>query len=283
MNDAAPITAPDGETDTGSGAKDEKKEETWGSFLRFLALLIAAMLILRIFIFSLFSIPSESMLPSLWNGDVLAAKKWSYGYSNASVPYGIPLIPGRFLVSEPDRGDVAIFKHPVDGTDYIKRVIGLPGDTVEMRDGQVILNGTAIPKQRIEDFIIPVSPNTDCAYGAVEEKNAEGDDVCRYARFRETLPSGLTYPVLDFGPTMKDNYGPVVVPEGRMFVMGDNRDNSQDSRYRATAGGGVGLVPLDNLVGEAVTVTWSFDGSGEWIKPWTWPGAIRLDRTGNGL
>ena len=260
-----------------------QQEESWGSFLLFVAKLAIAVLILRIFIFSLFSIPSESMLPRLWNGDVLVAQKWSYGYSNYSVPYGIPLIPGRIFASEPERGDVVIFKHPIDKTDYIKRVIALPGDTVAMRDGVVILNGTEIPKQRIEDFIIPVSDNTSCAWGAVQEDNAQGDPICRYAQFRETLPSGKSYKVLDFGNVPKDNYGPTVVPADRMFVMGDNRDNSQDSRFPAIAGGGVGLVPQENLVGKAAAITWSFDGSGEWIKPWTWFTAGRWSRSADGI
>jgi signal peptidase I len=199
------------------------------------------------------------------------------------VPYGIPLIPGRIFASQPERGDVVIFKHPIDRSDYIKRVIGLPGDTVTMRDGQVFLNGQPLPKKRIDDFIIPVSPNTPCAWGAVQETDAQGQDVCRYAQFRETLPSGKSYNVLDFGATPKDNHGPVVVPAGRMFVMGDNRDNSQDSRFRASAGGGVGLVPQADLVGKAAAITWSFDGSGQWLKPWTWLSAVRADRSGEGI
>ncbi|MEP5939209.1 MAG: signal peptidase I [Erythrobacter sp.] len=262
---------------------EEPQEESWGSFALFVLKLALAVLFLRIFLFSLFSIPSESMLPRLWNGDVLVAQKWSYGYSSNSVPYGLPLIPGRFFASQPERGDVVIFKHPIDQSDYIKRVIALPGDTIAMRDGVVVLNGTDIPKQRIEDFIIPVSANTSCAWGAIQEEGAEGQDICRYARFRETLPSGKSYDVLDFGSVPKDNYGPIVVPADRMFVMGDNRDNSQDSRFRAAAGGGVGLVPQENLVGKAAAITWSYDGSGEWVMPWTWPSAFRWDRSAEGI
>ena len=168
----------------------DKDEESWGSFALFVLKLALAVLIFRSFIFAPFSIPSESMLPRLWNGDYLVASKWSYGFTRHSLPFSMPLIPGRVLADQPERGDVVIFKHPVDGTDYIKRVIALPGDTVEMRGGTVFLNGEAIPKERIEDFLIPVSQNTQCAWGAVEERNAAGEEVCRYARFRETLPSG---------------------------------------------------------------------------------------------
>ena len=263
--------------------KVEKQEETWGSFIAFIVKLAIIVLIFRSFIFSPFSIPSESMLPRLWNGDYLLAAKWPYGFTRNSLPFSLPLIPGRVMAGQPDRGDIVIFKHPVDGTDYIKRVIGLPGDTIEMRDGQVILNNALVPKQRIEDFIIPASPNTDCAWGAVREDNGAGGIQCRYAQFRETLPSGKTYNVLDFGVTSADNYGPIIVPEGRMFVMGDNRDNSQDSRFPAAPQGGVGLVPQDNLVGRATVMMWSTDGGVEWVKPWTWFTAARWGRIGDGL
>ena len=264
-------------------AKPEEQGETLGSFLWFLLKLALAVLIFRSFIFSPFSIPSESMLPRLMNGDYLVAAKWPYGYSDYSLPFSVPLIPGRVFADQPERGDVVIFKHPIDQTDYIKRAIGLPGDTVEMRGGRLILNGEPIPKERIEDFVIPVSPNTDCAWGAVREPAPGGGMQCRYARFRETLPSGRSYAVLDFGLTPQDDFGPVIVPEGTIFVMGDNRDNSQDSRFPAMPGGGVGLVPQDNLVGRASAIMWSTDGSAEWLLPWTWFTAARWDRIGESL
>ena len=270
--------------DTNASAEKAKhQDETWGSLATFVVKLAVIVLIFRSFVFSPFSIPSESMLPRLWNGDYLLAAKWPYGFSSYSLPFNLPLIPGRILSGQPERGDIVIFKHPVDETDYIKRAIGLPGDTIEVRDGQIILNGEPIPKKRIADFTIPVSANTDCAWGAVREDDGAGAAQCRYARFRETLPSGKTYDVLDFGRTSADNYGPVIVPEGRMFVMGDNRDNSQDSRFPATAGGGVGLVPQDNLVGRATVMMWSTDGSAEWVLPWTWFSAARWGRIGDML
>lgn len=261
----------------------EEQTESLTSFAFFLVKLVLAVLIFRSFIFSPFSIPSESMLPRLWNGDYLLAAKWSYGFSNNSLPFGAPLIPGRVLADQPEAGDVVIFKHPIDGTDYIKRVIALPGDSVAMQDGQVILNGQPVPKERIEDFVIPVSENTGCAWGAEQQINAEGEDVCVYAQFRETLPNGVSYNVLDFGPTTSDNEDTVIVPEGRMFVMGDNRDNSQDSRFPAVAGGGVGFVPQDNLVGQASVVMWSTDGGANWFLPWTWFSAARWSRMGDGI
>ncbi len=261
----------------------ENKPESAASFAWFVAKLAIVVLIFRSFIFAPFSIPSESMLPTLWNGDYLLAAKWPYGISSHSLPLGLDLFDGRIMESQPERGDVVIFKHPVDGSEYIKRAIALPGDTVEMRDGQLVLNGTAVPKQRIDDFIIPVTSNTDCAWGAMQETAPDGGQQCRYARFRETLPSGASYDVLDFGETPADNYGPIIVPEGRMFVMGDNRDNSQDSRFPAAAGHGVGLVPQDNLVGRATVLMWSTDGSAQWLLPWTWFSAARWGRIGGGL
>ena len=257
-----------------------KKED---SFIVFLIKLLAIVLIFRSFVFSPFSIPSESMLPRLMNGDYLLASKWSYGFSKHSLPFSVPLIPGRIFASEPERGDVVIFKHPIDQVDYIKRVIGLPGDSIAVRNGVVILNGEPIPKVQIEDFVIPVSANTSCARPRFEARDAAGNAVCAYRRFRETLPSGKTYEVLDFGPDLNDNFGPIIVPQGQLFLMGDNRDNSQDSRVPAMPGGGVGIVPQDLLVGRATVLMWSTDGSSSWVLPWTWFVAARWDRLGSML
>ena len=261
--------------------KPKKKQD---SFAVFLIKLVVIVLVFRTFIFTSFMIPSESMMPRLLEGDYLFAAKWPYGYSRASLPLDSDWVgDGRVFGGLPERGDVVIFKHPVDGTDYIKRAIGLPGDTLEMRGGQIILNGDPVPKQRIGDFVIAVSPNTDCAWGAVRESDGEGGEQCRYARFRETLPSGLSYEVLDFGLTPQDDFGPVIVPEGSIFVLGDNRDNSQDSRFPSMPAGGVGLVPLDNLVGRASAIMWSTDGGANWLLPWTWFTAARWSRIGDGL
>ena len=271
MNDTAVTT----ET---TPAKPEKKEE--GPFWQFLLKLALAVFIFRSFIFSSFVIPSESMLPRLWNGDYLFAAKWPYGYSRYSLPFNAPLIPGRVFASQPEPGDIVIFKHPVDLSDYVKRVIALPGDQVEMRAGQVVLNGKPVPKVRIADFDIPASPNTGCHPFSETVETPEGDIVCRYQQFRETLPNGVSFNVLDFGPMPKDTFGPVVVPEGKMFLMGDNRDNSQDSRFPAAVGGGVGIVDQELLVGRATVMAWSTDGSAEWLLPWTWFSAARWNRIG---
>jgi signal peptidase I len=264
--------------EAGPRAKQEKKED---SFPVFLLKLLTIVVIFRSFIFSPFNIPSESMLPRLLDGDYLLAAKWPYGYSKYSMPFSLPVIPGRIFASQPERGDVVIFKAPpLDDTDYIKRVIGLPGDTVQMVGGVVHLNGKPVKKVRIADFILPVSPNTPCASVQFEDVSKDGEPICRYPRYQETLPGGRSYSVLDFGLTPQDDTPPVVVPEGDMFLMGDNRDNSQDSRFPAQPGGGIGLVPQGNLVGKATIVMWSTDGSVEWLKPWTWFTAARWNRIG---
>lgn len=258
--------------------KKEKKEDSFPVFLIKLVLVVA---IFRSFIFSPFNIPSESMLPRLENGDYLLAAKWPYGYSSYSLPFSAPILPKRYFASQPERGDVVIFKAPPgNDIDYIKRVIGVPGDTVQMIGGVLHLNGKAVPKVKQPDFVIPVSPNTDCLSAEFAVTEADGRQTCHYPQFRETLPSGKSYNVLDLGQRSVDDTVPVVVPEGQLFLMGDNRDNSMDSRFPAMEGGGIGLVPQDNLVGRATVMMWSTDGSANWFLPWTWFSAARWDRIG---
>ena len=259
-------------------AKPEEKQESFVIFLLKLALIVV---IFRSFVFSPFNIPSESMLPRLNNGDYLLASKWSFGYSRYSLPFSVPLIPGRILASQPKRGEVVIFKAPPhNDIDYIKRVIGLPGDQVQMRGGQLFLNGEAVPKKRIAHFVIAITPNTHCFFPHFETRLADGTPVCRYPQYSETLPGGRSYEVLDIGITPQDDTEVVVVPEGMLFMMGDNRDNSLDSRFPAVPGQGIGIVPQANLVGKASIMMFSTDGGAEWIKPWTWFTAARWNRIG---
>ncbi len=247
----------------------------------FLLKLVVIVFIFRSFFFSPFNIPSESMLPRLLVGDYLLAAKWPYGFSRYSLPLSMPLIPSRILASQPERGDVVIFKAPPrNDLDYIKRVIGLPGDQIQMRAGQLFINGKAVPKKRIEDFILPVTPNTQCYFESLRDRLPDGAEICRYPQYQETLPNGRSYNVIDIGHTPQDDTPVVVVPEGKMFVMGDNRDSSQDSRFPAVPGQGVGLVSQDNLVGKASVIMFSTDGSAEWFKPWTWFTAARWNRIG---
>lgn len=259
--------------------KPEEKED-WKSFGVFLLKLVIIVLIFRTFFFTSFNIPSESMMPRLLVGDYLFSQKWSYGYSRFSLPFDIDMGDGRILASEPDRGDIVIFKHPIDQSDYIKRVIGLPGDSVQMVDGVLQLNGEPVGMERIEDFILPMIPGDDCR--GTRTSGAQGP-VCSYTQYRETLPTGVSYNILDMGNLPQDNTAPVIVPEGKLFLMGDNRDNSLDSRFRAEPGGGIGLVGQDNLVAEASFMYWSTDGSAEWTLPWTWFSAARWSRMLRGI
>jgi signal peptidase I len=270
-------------------AKDHSsKPRAFSETLRFLVTLALIAFVLRSFIVAPFNIPSESMLPRLLVGDYLFVAKWPYGYSRHSLPWSIPLIPDRVLPRDPKRGDVVVFKNPADGrTDYIKRVIGLPGDLLQMRNGQLILNGEPVPKVRVADFLDPVTPNSSCqpisGGGIASELQPDGRVACRYPRYRETLPGGRSYEVLDIGSISADDTPVFVVPEGHFFMMGDNRDRSADSRFPAMVGGGIGLVPEENLVGRALVIFFSTDGSAEWLKPWTWASAARWERIGGGF
>jgi signal peptidase I len=149
-----------------------------------------------------------------------------------------------------------------------------------MISSQLYLNGKAIPREKVPDFEIAVSPNTNCYMPQYEQRGAAGAAVCRYPRFKETLPNGKVYYTLDLISSPQDDTAPFVVPEGHMFLMGDNRDNSLDSRFPAIPGQGIGIVPQDNLVGRATVMMFSTDGSAEWIKPWTWFSAARWNRIG---
>ena len=265
MDDAPPETI----------APAPAERSVWHGFVIFLVKLLFVVALVRSFVFAPFSIPSESMMPRLLVGDYLIVTKWPYGFSRYSLPFSAPLIPGRILTTLPARGDVVVFKEPPENDlVVIKRVIGLPGDTVRMKSGQLFINGRAVPKVRLADFTVPVSPNTRCRIPVAAQGN-----VCRYARFRETLPEGRSYDVFDYGREPADDTGDYRVPANHVFLMGDNRDDSADSRLEA---GGFGFVPVENLVGRAQFTVFSTDGSAGFL-PWTWFSAARWHRIGDGF
>ena len=282
--DQTPTPAPAATTTTAPAMGKPPRSEL-NETLRFLVKLAIAVLILRSFLFAPFSIPSESMLPRLLIGDYLFVTKWNYGYSRWSLPGGVPLIPGRILGRDPTRGDVVVFRSPEpDDHDVIKRVIGLPGDTIQVRRGQVILNGKPIPKQRVADFVLPLTPNFDAQKcgASFQDVDAAGVPVCRYPRFRETLPNGKSYMVLDQADIPQaDDTGLYTVPAGDVFLMGDNRDDSADSRFPAPIG--MGYIPMERIEGKAVVSFFSTDGNASWINPVSWFTAARWQRIGEGF
>ena len=260
-------------------AASPKKKVDWADEIRQLIVLVLAVLAVHSLVAKPFFIPSESMLPTLLTGDQLIVSKFPYGYSYLSPSLRIlPAMEGRILGRLPERGDIVVVKSPREHDDWIKRVVGLPGDTVQMKDGVLLLNGVAVPKVPENPADITVSANTDCVgqYAQYRVTRPDGSAVCRYPRFRETLPNGKTYDVLDLGDTPQDNTPPVVVPENRLFLMGDNRDNSEDSRFSSLIGG-LDLLPFENVVGRAEFITFSVDGSATW-NPLTWFSALRPHR-----
>jgi signal peptidase I len=225
------------------------------------------------------------MLPTLYIGDYLLVAKWPYGYSRFSFPLGWPSFSGRVLAHLPRRGDVVVFRHPGENEDLIKRVIGLPGDTVAMSNGQLFLNGVEVARRRLPPFKLPLSANTPCRTvppAVARQVTHLGQAYCLYPAYVETLPGGPSYTVLDqvqHGPG--DDFGPVRVPAAHLFVMGDNRDDSLDSRFPPFEGG-VGMLPADHLIGRALVTFWSTDGTASYLKPWTWFSSLRAGRIGNG-
>lgn len=234
----------------------------------FWALVIAG--VFRTLFFQPFWIPSESMKDTLLIGDFLFVNKMAYGYSKYSCPFALCPITGRIFGSDPERGDVVVFRHPVAGTDYIKRIIGLPGDKIQMKDGVLYINGAAAPQEPagvFEEVFEPQGPMRNmprCENGAVGEGG-----LCTKSRFVETLPEGQTHNVLNIDRNSPgDNTDVFTVPDGNYFVMGDNRDNSTDSRFAQSAGG-VGYLPAEYLIGRADRVIFSSAGR-RMLYFWTW-------------
>ncbi|WP_066801563.1 signal peptidase I [Sphingomonas soli] len=242
-----------------------------------------------------FYIPSESMMPVLQKGDRLIVTKYPYGYAYSSLSiHGSAVVPGRLFGGTPDRGDIVTVARRGDGVDMIKRVIGLPGDTIAVRHGQVILNGVPVPRAYAGHAMIPVDSNTPCDAPMVRPFRKPGPDgalYCQLPLYRETLPNGARYDTVDLGDTELpngyispgDNFAEIRVPAGHVFLMGDNRDQSADSRFSLADKGLGGPVPLETISGRAEFVTHSYDGDAAWWNPVSWVGNLRSNRAGTTL
>jgi len=244
--------------------KTAKKSGGLGETFNVIVQALVLALLIRTFLFQPFSIPSGSMRPTLLEGDYLFVTKWSYGYSRYSLPFSPNIFSGRVLdgvFGLPERGDVAVFKFPPNPSlDYIKRVIGLPGDRIQMKGGQLFINGEAVPREKVGQITNPDITEVDRPV-----------DV-----YRETLPNGVSYDTLDLTPNgIGDDTREYIVPEGHYFMMGDNRDNSTDSRFS------VGYVPEENLVGKANIIFFSIADGASPLEIWKWPTDLRPGRLFN--
>ncbi|MCA3435897.1 MAG: signal peptidase I [Rhodobacter sp.] len=255
------------------------KAKTDGGIVETVKTIVYALLIAGVFrtlFFQPFWIPSGSMKDTLLVGDFLFVNKMAYGYSRFSCPFGLCPINGRILGRDPERGDVVVFRHPVNGSDFIKRLIGLPGDTVQMQNGVLFLNGTEVPQTPDGTFTEIFAPQGPMGqYPRCENGPVGEGGLCNASRFTETLPPTPTNPegrrhsILNIDTNgFADNTDVFTVPDGNYFFMGDNRDNSQDSRF-GQAVGGVGFVPAEYLIGRADRIMFSSAGR-SMLYFWTW-------------
>ena len=249
------------------------KANTDGGIVEMFKTVVYALLIAGLFrtlFFQPFWIPSESMKSTLLIGDFVFVNKMAYGYSKYSCPFAICPFSGRIFASDPERGDVVVFRHPVNGSDFVKRLIGLPGDTIQMKDGLLYINGAVAPQTADGMFEEVMEPQGPMKNRPRCENDVVGDGaICQKSRAVETLPNGRSHTVLNIESAgFADNTDVFTVPDGQYFFMGDNRDNSQDSRF-AQAVGGVGFVPAENLIGRADRVIFSSSGT-SMLYFWTW-------------
>ncbi len=293
-------------TDSPPPIQTKRRGTDWWGEVKGIFWLILVVLGFHSFIAKPFYIPSESMLPGLRIGDRLVVTKFAYGWSFVSptIPnpvaifnsvvlhkpeeswsVAVPFMKGRLLGSLPTRGDVVIVTPPGTRNDYIKRVIGLPGDRLEVRGGVVILNGTPVKRGPMHDTLIPVDTNSPCNeadYPGSRETLGDGRMMCRLPTITETLPNGRRYETIELGWSPGDDYGPITIPASHVFLMGDNRDRSADSRFELSQLGLGGPVPYENLGGRAEFITFSLDGDAN-FNPLTWWGSLRSGRAGTSL
>ncbi len=267
--------------------KQQKGSALWREIKGLLWVLLAV-LAFHSFIAKPFYIPSESMMPVLLKGDRLVVSKYPYGWSWVSPSFHVlPHWRGRLFGKMPKRGDIVIVTPPDSNEDYIKRVIGLPGDTVQVVGGRLILNGQMVKWERRPPAMIPVDANVPCGieFSGFLARGPDGKDYCALPIVRETLPGGVTYDTVDLGPSPGDEYGPVTVGPGQVFLMGDNRDRSADSRFDAgpPENGLGGPVPWENIGGRAEFITFSLDGTTRLLNPISWFEALRPGRAGTSL
>ena len=269
--------------------KTEEGSALWRE-IRGLLWVLVAVLAFHSFVAKPFYIPSESMMPGLLTGDRLVVSKYPYGFSWVSPSFHVlPPMKGRLLGKLPKRGDIVIVTPPGTRTDYIKRVIGLPGDTVQMVNGGLIINGQPVKRVAEAPDMVPVDANSPCgsphdpALYDFRVQGADGKIYCRVPIVRETMPGGRTYETVELGRSTEDNFGPITVPAGHLWLMGDNRDDSADSRVAEWQGGLGGPVPWENIGGRAEFITFSLDGTSEWWNPLTWFEALRHGRAGRSL
>lgn len=268
-------------------ADDDNKPINWFEEIRGLFLLLLAVLAFHSLVAKPFYIPTMSMMPNLLVGDRLVVSKYPYGWSWVSVSFHLlPPMKGRINGSTPEYGDIVIATPEGASADYIKRVIGRPGDTIEVQSGRVILNGEEIVRAVQPNLLLPVDLNSPCNasdFPMLKMRGADGRFYCELPIIRETLPNGVSYNTIDLGPDYPlDNYGPYTVPAGHVFLMGDNRDRSADSRASREELGLGGAVPLENIGGRAEIVTFSLDGNTNW-NPLSWWESLRGERAGNSL
>lgn len=269
--------------------KEAKGSALWREIKGLLWVLLAV-LAFHSFIAKPFYIPSESMMPGLLTGDRLVVSKYPYGWSWVSPSFHVfPAVQGRLFGKLPERGDIVIVTPPGTRTDYIKRVIGLPGDTVRMVDGQLFINDKPVKRQPLAAQMIPIDVNSPCgsekdpALYDFRVRGADGKMYCRVPIVRETMSNGRSYDTVELGQSPEDNFGPELVPAGHLWLMGDNRDDSADSRVPEWNGGLGGPVPWENIGGRAEFITFSLNGSTKWYNPLSWFESLRSGRAGRSL